>query len=75
MRAQCPPRSHPEAEYREPFVEIVHTAGDEVVTVIEVLSPANKTAGEGHARYKKKHAEILSSSAHLVEAGPLHRDA
>ncbi|TEU10324.1 MAG: DUF4058 family protein [Anaerolineales bacterium] len=54
-------------EHREPFVEIVHTAGGEVITVIEVLSPANKTPGEGHRLYRRKQKEILDSSAHLVE--------
>jgi len=57
----------PPVEHREPFVEIVHTAGGEVVTVIEVLSPANKTPGEGHRLYRRKQQEILDSPAHLVE--------
>jgi len=57
----------PPVEHREPFVEIVHAAGDEVVTVIEVLSPANKTAGEGHRLYRRKQQDILDSPAHLIE--------
>jgi hypothetical protein len=57
----------PPVEHREPFVEIVHTAGGEVITVIEVLSPANKMAGEGHRLYRRKQQEILDSSVHLVE--------
>jgi hypothetical protein len=57
----------PPVEHREPFVEIVHTAGGEVITVIEVLSPANKMAGEGHRLYRRKQQEILDSPAHLVE--------
>jgi hypothetical protein len=57
----------PPVEYREPFVEIIHAAGDEVVTVIEVLSPANKTPGEGHRLYRRKQQEILDSPAHLIE--------
>jgi len=59
--------SIPPVEHREPFVEIVHTAGGEVITVIEVLSPANKMAGEGHRLYRRKQQEILDSPAHLVE--------
>jgi hypothetical protein len=66
----------PPVEHREPFVEIVHTAGDEVVTMIEVLSPANKTPGEGHRLYRRKQQEVLDSSAHLIEvdllSGGLH---
>ncbi len=57
----------PPVERREPFVEIVHAAGDEVVTVIEVLSPANKTPGEGHDLYRRKQRQVLNSPAHLVE--------
>lgn len=54
-------------EHREPFVEIVHAAGDEIVTIIEVLSPANKTPGEGHHLYRRKQQQILESLVHLVE--------
>ncbi len=54
-------------EVREPYVEIVHTDGGEVVTVIEVLSPANKAPGEGHQLYRRKQQEVLGSDAHLVE--------
>jgi Protein of unknown function (DUF4058) len=57
----------PPVEHREPFVEIVHAAGDQVVTIIEVLSPANKTAGEGHRLYRRKQQEILDSPVHLIE--------
>ncbi len=57
----------PPVEHREPFVEIVHAAGDEVVTIIEVLSPANKTPGEGLRQYRQKQQQILNSQAHLVE--------
>ncbi len=54
-------------EHREPFIKIVHAAGGEVVTVIEVLSPANKTQGEGHRLYHRKQQEIIHSPAHLIE--------
>ncbi len=53
-------------EEREPFVEIVHGDG-EVVTVIEVLSPTNKTTGEGYRQYRQKQEQILNSPVHLVE--------
>lgn len=56
----------PPTEHREPFVEIVH-AGGEVVTAIEVLSPANKNPGEGHRLYCRKQQEILDTPVHLVE--------
>jgi len=56
----------PPVEYREPFVEIVQGDG-ELVTVIEVLSPANKTPGEGHRQYRRKQEQLLASDLHLVE--------
>lgn len=56
----------PVEEVRQPYVEIVHNASGKVVTVIEVLSPVNKT-GKGHKKYLKKQHEILDSDVHLVE--------
>jgi hypothetical protein len=53
---------------REPTVEIRTTGDDTLVTVIELLSPANKAAsGEGRTAYRRKQFEIRNSSAHLVE--------
>ena len=57
----------PPVEHREPYLEIVHAAGGEVVTVIEVLSPANKAPGEGHRLYRYKQQELLDTPIHLVE--------
>ncbi len=54
-------------ERREPFVEIVHTASDEIVTIIEILSPANKRPGKGARLYRQKQQEILDSPVHLLE--------
>ncbi len=54
-------------EHREPYLEIIHSTGREVVTVIEVLSPANKTPGVGYEQYRKKQSEVLRSRAHLAE--------
>jgi len=57
----------PTIEQREPFIEIVHAGNQEVVTVIEVLSPANKSAGAGRAQYREKQQQILASGVNLVE--------
>ena len=57
----------PPVEYREPYIEIVHTAGGEVITVIEILSPANKARGKGNDLYRLKQDEVLNSQTHLVE--------
>ena len=61
-------------EMREVFIEIL-TTGDEsrVVTVIEVLSPSNKTAGTpGRDLYLTKQRELLRSQTHLIELDFLH---
>jgi hypothetical protein len=58
----------------ERFIEIL-TASGEVVTVIELLSPANKYAGPGHELYVQKRQELYAARVSLVEvdllrAGP-----
>jgi len=56
-------------EIREVFSEIL-PVGDEsrVITVIEVLSPTNKTAGtEGRQRYLTKQRQVLARQTHLIE--------
>ena len=63
-------------EVHESYVTILdRQSGQEVVAVIEVLSPSNKYAGPGRESYLAKQAEVLASRAHLVEidllrAGP-----
>lgn len=57
----------PPDEVRVPYIEIVQTESGEVVTVIELLSPINKSEGPGRDQYLKKQAEILRSQANLVE--------
>jgi len=56
-------------EMREGFVEVRTTnAARKLVTIIEVLSPANKAAGsEGRQEYLQKQREILRSETHLLE--------
>lgn len=51
-----------------PFIQIVATTHGEqrVVTVIEVLSPINKT-GFGREQYRAKQRDVVGSSAHLLE--------
>jgi hypothetical protein len=63
----------PPTESREPFIKIVHAGGGEVVTVLELLSPANKTPGKGRKLYRRKQHEILRSQTHLVEIDLLSR--
>ena len=62
--------SVPHDEIVEPLVEIYVGRGEDrqLVTSIELLSPANKAAGEqGRELYLRKQREILQSKVHLVE--------
>jgi hypothetical protein len=52
----------------EPFLEIIdRESGNRVVTVIEFLSPSNKSPGANREQYLRKQEEICSSDANLVE--------
>jgi len=52
--------------YREPFIEIIARETGDVVTVIEVLSPANKE-GEGRKQYLQKQSDLLATDVNFVE--------
>lgn len=56
-------------EIREPFVLILATQKQEqVITVIELLSPKNKyRSSDGWETYRNKQQEILKSDVHLLE--------
>lgn len=55
-------------EIHEAHIEIVGTVSGEVVTVIEIVSPANKIAGaRGRQSFQRKRREIMRSSANWVE--------
>jgi hypothetical protein len=57
-----------EDEIRELRVEVIDASQRQVVTVIEVLSPANKVSGaRGQQSYRRKRAEVLASQSHWVE--------
>jgi hypothetical protein len=49
-------------------VEIRTTAEEQLVTVIEILSPSNKRSGHEDAlEYRRKRRDVLRSSAHMME--------
>jgi hypothetical protein len=52
---------------RETYLEVRAVTTDDVVTVIEILSPTNKRAGEGRDQYLRKRRVIISSLTHLIE--------
>jgi hypothetical protein len=51
----------------EGYLEVRQVGTGKVVTVLEVLSPKNKQAGEGRNQYEAKRRKILESQTHLVE--------
>jgi Protein of unknown function (DUF4058) len=59
---------------RHSFVEIRDRRNRELVTVIELLSPANKRLGPDREQYLSKRYQLLSSPAHLVEIDLLRGD-
>ncbi|MEG4446741.1 DUF4058 family protein [Microcoleus sp. AT9_B5] len=54
-------------EVREGYLEVIDLATKEVVTVIEVLSPANKRPGKGREMYEEKRDKIFGSRTNFVE--------
>ncbi|BAZ12521.1 hypothetical protein NIES4071_43520 [Calothrix sp. NIES-4071] len=51
----------------ERYLEVREMVTDEVITVIELLSPKNKRAGDGRIAYEKKRRAILGSATNLIE--------
>ncbi len=55
-------------EVEEAFLKILHVESETLVTVLEVLSPANKVRGSrGRASFMAKRHEILNTDVHWVE--------
>lgn len=56
-------------QVRETYLEIrpVGREDEDVVTVLELLSPANKRPGKGRRLYSRKRADVLSTRTSLVE--------
>jgi hypothetical protein len=57
-----------QAEVRESRLIVIDREQNRAVTVVEILSPANKLKGSaGHASYNEKKQELLGSETNLVE--------
>ncbi len=54
-------------ELYQRYLEVREMGTDEVITIVELLSPTNKRAKDGRADYEKKRRLILASQTHLVE--------
>lgn len=58
----------------ETYLSIVEAgAGQRLVTVIEILSPADKLPGEGQRQYRRKQRELRDTGVSLVEIDLLRR--
>ena len=58
----------PSDERRQTFVEVYCRRDEEhLVAALEVLSPSNKSSGEGRDKYLSKQRELLDGKAHLIE--------
>ncbi len=51
----------------ESYLEIREVETDFAITVIEILSPKNKRAGEGRKVYEINRKQVLASLTHLIE--------
>jgi len=54
-------------EVRERYLEIRTVPDQQVITVIEIVSPSNKLSREGREQYESKRLKVLGSLTHLVE--------
>ena len=52
---------------REAYLEVRQVGSDEVVTVLEILSPTNKRPGEGRSQYEQKRLTVFGTLTNLVE--------
>jgi hypothetical protein len=57
----------------KPYLKVIDTRGHRVVTVLELLSPANKAAGKDRDAYLAKRQEYFRASINLVEMDILRR--
>lgn len=53
--------------FRETYLEVRVPSSGKVVTLIEILSPANKAQGRGRGEYLAKRDEVIASETNLVE--------
>jgi len=54
-------------EHREPFLEVRQRADGRLITVVDVVSPANKGTSTGRKAYMDKRQEFRQHNASLVE--------
>jgi len=54
-------------EIKERYLEIRTVPDQQVLSVIEILSPTNKLTRDGREQYERKRFKVLGSSTNLVE--------
>jgi hypothetical protein len=54
-------------EHHESLLELRQRSDGRLVTLIEVISPANKTTGEGRQAYLSRRQDVRRQNAHVVE--------
>ena len=54
-------------QHHEPYLEVRQRADGRLITVVDVISPANKASAGGRAAYMNKRAEFRQHNASLVE--------
>jgi hypothetical protein len=54
-------------EHVEEFIEIRQRSDGRLITLVDVVSPTNKTTTEGRTTYLKKRNEVKASNTNLVE--------
>ena len=64
---------HQPETVKEWYLRVKNVETQEVVTVIEILSPKNKKVGEGRNKYIKKREKVLMSLTHLIEIDLLRK--
>ena len=65
-----------ELEVRESYLQVIDRESQRVVTVVEILSPANKVKGSAAKRsYDEKKRDVLASHTNLVEIDLLRAGA
>lgn len=58
---------------KEWYLQVKNVETQEVVIVIEILSPKNKKSGEGRNKYLRKREQLLMSLTHLIEIDLLRK--
>jgi hypothetical protein len=54
-------------EHKEAFIEVRQRSDGRLITLLEVISPANKITSEGRRQYLDRRAEVKTMNAHIVE--------